>query len=107
MAEGESKCMFVERAGPSIQEAAEEKLSDIFFVGFKRANTGLLNASYYFIKDALMKMASNSFMDDVSEQSLERWTQTFSFTDASTQRVLNSSHFVRPVANFVCKKLKD
>lgn len=45
----EAKCILVEQAGPSMQKAAGNALSDAFFGRFEETNTGLRDASYYFV----------------------------------------------------------
>lgn len=94
MAEEEAKRIFAEQAGASMQKAAKEALSNIFFVGFEEANTRFTSALYYLIKTVLAKMASNSFLDDTFDRNLERWTQTSSFMDAFTQCGLKFPRFV-------------
>lgn len=46
MAEEEAKRIFKKLAGLSKRKAAEEALSEIFFVGFEEANTGFKNRLY-------------------------------------------------------------
>lgn len=90
-----------------MQKAAEEALSDIFFVGFEELNIGFQNALYFFIEGVLTETASKRSLDDMFRRNLEGWTQSSLFIEAVTQRSLNSPHFVRPVAKSIRKNLKD
>lgn len=53
IAKEKGKCIFAEQAGLSILKAAEEALTDTFFVGSREGTTGIKNASYYFIEGIL------------------------------------------------------
>lgn len=52
-------------------------------------------------------MTEKGFLGDMCERKIERWTQSSSFLNAFTRRALNSPRFVRAVAKFIHKILKD
>lgn len=82
------------QAGPSIQEAVEDTLSDNFIGRFEKAKTELKSASYYFVEGVLTEMARKYSMEDMFERNVERWTHSSSFMDTFTQRFLNSPCFI-------------
>lgn len=102
-----SKRIFAEQVGPSVQQAWEEALSDIIFVGFGKENTGFKIASCYYIVGVITEIESKDSFDDMIKRNLEPWTQSSSFVDDFAQRFLNSPRFVQPVAKFICKQLMD
>lgn len=72
----EARRIFAEQDGPSMQKAAEEALSDVFFCGSEEANTGFENAFYCFFEGVLTEVASKGSLSDTLERNLEHWTQS-------------------------------
>lgn len=61
-----------------MHKGSKDALSDAFYIGFEKANTGLKNASYNFVEDALTAMATKISLDDKFDRNLERRTPAYS-----------------------------
>lgn len=75
-------------------------------IGSELANDCLKTASYYFVKQILMRMAQNDALKNLFDSNIECWTQSWSFTDACARRVLIYFWFARLVAIFLRENLK-
>lgn len=107
MAQEEAECIYASRVNPSMTRAAEGALSDVFQVGFDSANAGLKISSHHLVESVLTEMAQKDALDEVFDRSIDRWTQSSPFMDALARRALTSPRFVRPVAKFIRKNMRD
>lgn len=81
----EAQRIFATQAGPSIQKAAEDDLSDTIFGALEEASTRLQNASFFFVEWVSTEMTTKGSLDDMLESYLEQWTQASSCMAAFCQ----------------------
>lgn len=76
-------------------------------IGFNVGNDGVKDASFRFVENVLTELALQGSLELLFEQNFDRWTQSTLFMDVFAQRVMNSSAFTNPVANFVKRGMDD
>lgn len=67
----EAKYFLAELADLWKQKVEEDVLSNAFFSALEEANTGLNNASCYFVESVHTEIVTNGFLEDMFERSME------------------------------------
>lgn len=80
----EVKRIYVEQSGWSTEEMAGDALRNVFFARLQKVNSGFKNETYHFVEGVLSKATTKGSLHDMFERHHERWTQSFSLTDAFT-----------------------
>lgn len=85
---------------------AEEVLYYVFLTGYKKANNGLKNYSYYFVEMVLIKMAQSGALGDMFKRNVKKMKNFLPFNDDFTNRTQTSFCYVHPVEEFVRTEIK-
>lgn len=107
IAQDEGERIYASQVNASMTRAAVEALSDVFLLRIDSAKAGLKQSSYHFVESVLMRIAEKGALNEVFDRTIGRWTQSSIFMEVLTKRVLASSRFVRPVAEFIRKNMRD
>lgn len=88
-------------------KAAEGAFSHYEFQsGYDGTDKGVWDASFYFVKTSLNKIAFYGISDDTFKCKIEKRTKSFTFIITFTSRALASSFFVRTVVKFIRDKIE-
>lgn len=107
MAQGKAECIYARRVNASKTRAVEESLSNAFQANHESTNTGLKTVSYYFVESVLTEMGHNGVLDEALVRNIERWARLSTCLDAVAKHALSSPQFVRTVATFFSKTMRD
>lgn len=91
----------------NMSQVAEEALMDLLSTGYAAASNSLKDTAYKFIENIISEMTLKGTFDDLFLRNLERWSQTSTFMNGFTQRVLNSRSFTSPLATFIKERMDD
>lgn len=85
---------------------AEDLYCSAFRFGFELNNESLKHSTFYFVESALTKVAQSGALDEKFKRNVEKLKPSSTFTDAFRTRARTFFCFVRPVAKYVCDKIK-
>lgn len=107
MAHEETVRIYTGKLKEAMPQVAEETLSDACHTGFESANEGLETASVHTVERIPIKMAQNGTSEKEFYCYTERWPDSSTFMDAFARCALTFSRFVRSVAKFTRKNMKE
>lgn len=102
----ESKRIFVVDSGTSMKKTVEDALSDAHLRRLRENKYRTQKRIKLFVEGNFTEMATESSFGEMLECNLICQTQSFSFMETFTQRVLNFLRFVETVEKFSRKNLK-
>lgn len=88
-------------------KCAGDALSDAFQTGFESVHDGLKKTSLPFVESKLTDLALKGALESILNPNLEKCAHSSNFMDLFNRRVLKSTYFLPPAANFIRKNVEE